>query len=128
MASVTKEKKKHQLQIRRRRRIRSVVEGSAIRPRLSVFRSGKHLFAQLIDDAAGVTLCSASDKEVKDAATGDGVPEGRKEKLGYGVGLLIATRAGAKGITAVVFDRGGNTYHGRVKAVADGARAGGLTL
>lgn len=107
------------MRTRRHRRVRARVSGSAARPRLSVFRSAKHLFAQMIDDEAGRTLVSASDKEVQ-------VPEGGKVGVSEAVGKLLGERAVKYGITAVVFDRGGYTYHGRIKAVADGARAAGL--
>ena len=104
----------------RRYRIRKRVSGSESRPRLSVYRSSKHIYAQIIDDERGVTLAAASSRE--DAPrTGTG-------KLGVSteVGKRLAERAKEKGIARVCFDRGGYLYHGRVKALADGARAGGL--
>jgi len=108
----------------RHARIRNKVSGSIVRPRLCVFRSSEHIYAQVIDDSAGNTLVSAStlDAEVKTALTET------KSKTGQAtvVGEHVAKRALAKGITTVVFDRGGNKYHGRVKALADGARAAGL--
>ncbi len=106
----------------RRLRIRKRVRGSAERPRLSVFRSASHIYAQIVDDARGVTLVAASSRE---AGT---VPAGGKGKLGASaeVGKRLAERAKAKGLARVSFDRGGYLYHGRVKALADGARAGGL--
>lgn len=103
---------------RRHGRVRSVVAGIAERPRLSVFRSGKHIYAQLIDDKQGRTLASASSKEVKSA--------GKKTDLALEVGKMISQKAKEKNIAKVVFDRGGYKYHGRVKALADGAREGGL--
>ena len=108
---------------RRHVRVRKKVTGSAARPRLAVNRSARHIFAQLIDDGAGRTLASAStlDASVRDA-TGD------KKARAHQVGQLLASRAKEAGITAVVFDRGGYAYHGRVAALADGAREGGLTL
>ena len=104
----------------RRHRIRKRVSGTPERPRLSVFRSTKHIYAQLVDDASGATLVFASSKEA--AKSG----EGGKTSASGAVGKLLAERAKAKGIVRVCFDRGGYLYHGRVKALADGARAGGL--
>jgi len=102
-------------------RIRKKISGVASKPRLSVFRSNTDIYAQLIDDANGVTLASASSKQ-KDIAA-QKAPKTEKSKL---VGNAIAKKAGELGITAVIFDRGGYIYHGRVKAVAEGAREGGL--
>jgi large subunit ribosomal protein L18 len=107
-------------QARTRRAIRAVAFG---RPRLSVFRSSKHIYAQVIDDERGVTVAAASsiDKDLKGKLkTGSDVDAARE------VGKLVAERAAKAGLTAVVFDRGAYRYHGRVKAVADGAREGGL--
>ena len=108
---------------RRHLRVRKKVTGSAARPRLAVHRSARHIFAQLIDDGAGHTLASAStlDVNIRDAA-------GDKKARARQVGQLLASRAKEAGITAAVFDRGGYAYHGRVAALADGAREGGLTL
>lgn len=108
---------------RRHRRVRQTVSGTSDRPRLSVFRSLEHVYAQIIDDVAGTTLAAAStvDAEVKGKIAGKS-----KSEEAIFVGQAIAERAIAKGITSVVFDRGGFLYHGRVKALADGARAGGL--
>ena len=108
---------------RRHVRVRKRVTGNAARPRLAVSRSARHIFAQLIDDGAGHTLASAStlDASIRDA-TGD------KKARAHQVGQLLASRAREAGITAAVFDRGGYAYHGRVAALADGAREGGLTL
>ena len=109
------------IRFKRKKRIRSRIEGSIERPRLSVFRSNKHLYAQLVDDVKGHTLVAASTLE-----------EDLKEKLGGTIegaktlGNLIAKRALAKKISMVVFDRSGYLYHGRIKAVADAAREGGL--
>ncbi len=111
---------KQTLRTRRHIRIRSRVTGSAECPRISVFRSTKHLSAQLIDDAAGRTIASASDKELK------GAKKGTKTEQALAVGKLLAEKAVALKISRAVFDRGGYQYHGRVKAVADGAREGGL--
>ncbi len=104
-----------------RYRIRKKVAGTAAKPRLSVFRSNAEIYAQLIDDVTGITLAAASSRE-KDIAA-QTAPKVEKSKL---VGAAIARKATDLGITTCVFDRGGNLYHGRVKAVADGAREGGL--
>jgi len=105
---------------RRHLRVRKKVEGTPERPRLVVFRSSKHIYAQLVDDQKGVTLAGAAD-------TSEGVQIDGKGKVArsFAVGKLIAAKAKEKGIAKVVFDRGGYQYHGRVKAVADGARKGG---
>jgi len=106
----------------RRLRIRNRVSGSVERPRLSVFRSAAHIYAQIVDDVKGITLAQASSRDdVKALVEGKG-----KVGTSGAVGKLLAQRAKEKGITAVAFDRGGYLYHGRVKALADGARAGGL--
>ena len=108
----------------RRYRIRNRVTGSAVRPRLSVFRSSTHIYAQIIDDTTGATLVQASSRDdVKSLVEGKG-----KVGTSVGVGKLLAQRAKDAGISAVAFDRGGYLYHGRVKALADGARAGGLNF
>jgi len=104
----------------RRKRVRAKISGSHAIPRLSVFRSLKHINAQLIDDTAGKTLVSVSDSELK-AKKGT-----KKVEQALEVGKLIAKKALAKNIKAVVFDRAGYKYHGRIKAVAEGAREGGL--
>ena len=102
-------------------RIRRKVQGTAERPRLSVYRSLNHIYVQVIDDLKGVTMVSASTKEKGgNRATGGNVAAARQ------IGKLIAERAKAKGVTRVVFDRGGYQYHGRVKALADAAREAGL--
>ena len=105
--------------MRRHTRVRKKIRGEAERPRLAVFRSNRHIYAQLIDDRRAVTLAAASDAEV-----GAGNPIERAKA----VGELIATRAKDAGIQTVVFDRGGRQYHGRVAALADGAREGGLRI
>lgn len=106
--------------LKRHRRVRSKIQGTTERPRLNVFRSITNIYAQIIDDTKGVTLVSAStlDKELN----GNG---GNKETA-HKVGQLVAKRAAEKGITEVVFDRGGYIFHGRVKELAEGAREGGL--
>lgn len=109
---------------RRQNRIRARIQGTATRPRLSVFRSNKHVFVQLIDDEARKTLCAVSDIKLPKAPASDGV--GRKVGIAHTLGTMIAEKAKAKGIIHVVFDRGGCAYHGRIAAVADGAREGGL--
>ena len=114
MKLTTEQKRK-----RRHRRVRGRVHGSAARPRLCVFRSSKGIYAQLIDDDAGVTLAAASTLHLGGAS-------GSKSEKAAEVGKLVAQRARDAGIEKVVFDRGGYLYHGRVKALADGAREGGL--
>jgi large subunit ribosomal protein L18 len=114
---------KEQLRKKRHRRVRARVSGTAERPRLNVSRSIQHVYAQLIDDAAGNTVAAAStlDKELRTALKSGGNIAAAKE-----VGKLIALRGKAIGITSVVFDRGGYKYHGRVRALADSAREAGL--
>ena len=108
---------------RRHLRVRKKVEGSALRPRLVVTRSARNTFAQLVDDSVGNTLASASTLEAAiRAADGDKTAKAKQ------VGALLAERAAKVGVSAVVFDRGGYAYHGRVAALADGAREGGLNL
>ena len=109
---------KNRLEARRRRhvRVRKAVIGTSERPRLAVFRSVKHIYAQVVDDTVGRTIMTVSDHDVT----------GKKTEKALEVGKRLAARAKEAGITTVVFDRGGYKYHGRVKAVADGAREGGL--
>ena len=104
---------------KRRKRVRRKVVGTATRPRLSVYRSNVHIYAQLIDDDAGRTLAAADSREVQ--------ADNRKDAAGK-VGELIASKASEAGIDVAVFDRGGNKYHGRIAALAEGAREGGLKL
>ena len=106
--------------LKRHKRVRGKIAGTPERPRLNVFRSGANIYAQVIDDTAGVTLAAASSLEKGFEGHG-GISEAAKK-----VGLAIAERAKAKGISVVVFDRGGYLYHGRVQALAEGAREGGL--
>lgn len=113
LAKIKKEKR-----IRRHLRVRAKIFGTKERPRLSVFRSAKHIYAQLIDDEKDQTLVAASDLELKKKA--------KKQEIAKEIGKLLAKKAKAKRITEVVFDRGGYQYHGRVKALAEGARSGGL--
>ena len=108
---------------RRHLRVRKKVTGSAARPRLVVSRSARHMFAQLVDDGVGGTLVSASTLDASIRGT-----DGDKTAKAKQVGALLAERAAKAGITAAVFDRGGHAYHGRVAALADSAREGGLTL
>ncbi len=107
--------------IRRHERVREKVRGSAARPRLAVYRSLSHIYAQLIDDDAGKTLVAASSLEAKDQKS-------KKSESAKAVGAQLGERAKAKGIAEVVFDRGGYRYHGRVKALADGVRAAGVRV
>ena len=113
---------KNEARLRRHRRVRGKISGTAERPRLDVFRSSKHIYAQIIDDVAGVTLVSASTMEKGFEGFGGNVEAANK------VGKMIAEKALAKGIKTVVFDRGGFVYHGRVKALAEGPPEGGLEL
>lgn len=113
---------KDELRQIRRYRVRKRVAGSAMRPRLSVFRSSKHIYAQIIDDINGATVACASSRET----LGGRLEGSGKVAVGQAVGRLLAERAKDKGVSKVCFDRGGYLYHGRVKALADGARAGGL--
>jgi large subunit ribosomal protein L18 len=107
---------------RRHRRIRVSLSGTSQRPRLNVFRSLQHIYAQVIDDTSGFTLAASSTNEA-DVRAG---PKGTKTERARSVGRTIAERATEKGISAVVFDRGGYLYHGRIKALADAAREAGL--
>lgn len=113
-------KDSNKARLRRHRRVRGAVSGTSARPRLNVFRSAKNIYAQVIDDVKGVTIVSASSTE-KDFAQ-----YGGNKTAAKAIGLAVAERAKEKGITQVVFDRGGYLYHGRVKELADGAREGGL--
>ena len=137
MGAVTK----NEARIRRHARVRKKIAGTAERPRLAVFRSNRHIYAQLIDDRSATTLVAASDREVSldrqgsSSSKAKGVGVGEDEGASAGkvapakaVGKLIADRAKEAGIERVVFDRGGRLYHGRVAAVAEGAREGGLQI
>src|SRR6188768_3670981 len=117
MSKIRRPKGRQELRYRRHLRVRKRVSGTAERPRLVVFRSLKHIYAQLVDDTANRTLATVSDL---------GIEQGKKGERAAEVGKLIAERAKTAGITRVVFDRAGYRYHGRIKAVADGARKGGL--
>ncbi len=114
---------KKAMRLKRKRRIRSTVFGTPERPRLTVFRSAKHIYAQIIDDTRGETLASAStvEKDVRDSEKSE-----NKVATANQIGKLLAKRATEKGIKSVVFDRNGYKYHGRVKAISDGAREIGL--
>ncbi len=116
-------KSRTEARIHRHERVRKTISGTADRPRVAVFRSLAEIYAQVIDDVAGITLASAStvDKELRTQLTGL-----KKSEQAAKVGEALAERAKAKGITKIVFDRGGFRYVGRVKALADGARKGGL--
>ena len=107
---------------RRKRRIRKKVSGSPSRPRLSVFRSARHIYAQVIDDTTGTTVASASSMVVAKTSEGDA----SKLELAQQVGAAVAKACADKGVEQVVFDRNGNMYHGRVRALADAAREAGL--
>ena len=121
MAKLTKA----QARLRRHKRVRRKIAGTAERPRLNVFRSGKHIYAQLIDDNQGHTLVAASSI---DAAIKEKKDTGNDQEAARMVGELIADRAKNKGIEEAVFDRGGYLYHGRVKALAEGVREKGIKL
>ncbi|MFD1714699.1 50S ribosomal protein L18 [Amnibacterium flavum] len=123
MATVIRGKSKSAARGRRHSRLRKKIEGTALRPRLVVTRSARHVFVQVVDDAQGHTLASASTLEA-DMRTFDGDKTAKARK----VGELVAERAKNAGIDAVVFDRGGNKYAGRIAAIAEGAREGGLDL
>ncbi|MGI8710716.1 MAG: 50S ribosomal protein L18 [Acidimicrobiales bacterium] len=116
----TSAKNKREARSRRHRRVRKKVRGTAERPRLTVFRSNKHITAQVIDDRAGHTLAAASTTEADASGPGGNVAAATT------VGERVASRAREAGITTVVFDRGGNLYHGRIAALAEAAREGGL--
>ena len=120
-----KSKKRHHDRLRRHRRVRKKMRGTAERPRLAVFRSNKHIYAQIINDIDGVTLAAASTME-KDLR--GKMKHGGNIGAAKVVGQLVADRALAAGVTEVVFDRGPYIFHGRVKALADAARAGGLSF
>lgn len=115
---MNKEKAKQQKRERRRGKIRAKISGTTEKPRLSVFRSTRGMYLQLIDDSFGKTLVSAHSRELKE--------KGKKTDIALSLGKLLAKKAIEKKIAQAVFDRGGYKYHGRVKAVADGAREGGL--
>ena len=121
-----KKPEKKEIRSRIHKRIRRKLSGTAARPRLAVFRSEAHIYAQVIDDVAGATVVSAStvDKGAKGAK--DGKTKGGNVAAAKAIGKLVAERAKEKGIKGVVFDRGGYQYHGRVKALADAAREAGL--
>jgi large subunit ribosomal protein L18 len=116
---------KKEARLKRKKRIRKKIFGTAERPRLTVFRSARHIYAQVIDDANGRTLAAACSLEKVERERTDG---GKKAAVANRVGRLIAERALAKGVKSVVFDRNGFLYHGRVKAVSEGAREGGLSF
>jgi large subunit ribosomal protein L18 len=118
----TKKDRRERIQLRQRKRI----HGTAERPRLAVFRSVAHIYAQVIDDMAGRTLAAAASTESSLKAVFEGEVRGGNLKGAEAIGRVIAERLKEKGITRVVFDRGGNLYHGRVRAVADAARKAGL--
>jgi len=116
-----KKESRDALRRKRHERLRLRLEGTAERPRLSVFRSSKFIYAQVIDDASGRTLAAASSRE-------PGIPAGGKVDAAHAVGKAVAKRATAAGVKTVILDRGGYQYHGRVRSLAEGAREGGLDL
>lgn len=113
---------KNKARLRRHKRVRGKISGTTERPRLNVYRSSTNIYAQIIDDTKGVTLCAASTLDKEIAGYGGNKEAAKK------VGEIIAKKAADKGITTVVFDRGGYIFHGRVKELADGAREGGLNF
>jgi large subunit ribosomal protein L18 len=117
-----KQKSRDELRRKRHARLRLRIEGSPERPRLSVFRSAKYIYAQVIDDSSGTTLAAASSREPSLAAGSGKIDAARS------VGRAVAERARVAGVNAVVLDRGGYRYHGRVRSLAEGAREGGLDL
>jgi len=118
--------KKRILREKRKKRVRAKVKGTASLPRLSVYRSLKHIYVQIIDDEQGITLASTSDVELlKNRKSKKSVQDGKKA-VAKEIGKVVAEKALAKKIKRVVFDRGGLAYHGRVKALAEGAKEGGL--
>lgn len=122
-ASVSRAKGRSAARVRRHARLRKKIVGTEARPRLVVNRSARHVFVQVVDDSKGITVASASTMEADlRSFEGDKTAKARK------VGELVAERAKSAGVAAVVFDRGGSKYAGRVAAIADGAREGGLTL
>ena len=114
------------LRNRRRKRIRKAIRGSQSRPRLAIYRSTKHIYAQVIDDDAGATLAAASSRYSDLPTPDDDAGLSGKKAQAWGVGQLVAAKAKEAGVSSVIFDRGGFLYHGRVAALADGARAAGL--
>jgi large subunit ribosomal protein L18 len=123
LTSKTRGKSKSAARTRRHSRLRKRISGDALRPRLVVTRSARHVFVQVVDDTKGITLASASTMEADLRKSAED-----KSAKSKAVGLLIAERAKKAGVSEVVFDRGGNKYAGRVAAIADGAREGGLVL
>jgi large subunit ribosomal protein L18 len=114
---------KRSARARRHLRVRRKISGTAARPRLAVYRSNRHIYVQLVDDVSSRTIASASDREI-----GGGGAKGDKKVVAKAVGALIAERAKQAGVQGAVFDRGGRLYHGRIAALADGAREGGLSI
>ena len=130
-------KTRRRARVRRHARVRAKIAGTAERPRLAVYRSNRHIYAQLVDDDAARTLVSASDREIGGGGDGQGKGRGQDQGKGQGkgktapakaVGELLAERATSAGIERVVFDRGGRLFHGRVAALAEGAREKGLQI
>jgi large subunit ribosomal protein L18 len=117
---MNKRKRLNQIRFRRKRRVRTKIKGTALRPRLSIFRSHSHIYAQLIDDIGGRVLAAASSLTVKS--------KDKKTDKSKNIGLEIAKRAASLGIKKAIFDRGQYQYHGRIAALAEGAREGGLKI
>ncbi len=122
-ASIDASATRRAAKLRRHARVRKKVHGTPVRPRLVVTRSARHIYAQVVDDTVGRTLASASTLDISLRGV-----DGDKRAKATRVGLLVAERARAAGVGAVVFDRGGRTYHGRIAALADAAREGGLSF
>lgn len=116
---------KNKIRVKKHLRIRKNINGTSLKPRLNVYKSAKHIYAQVIDDINGVTIVSAS---TLDSALKDKLKNGGNIEAAKAVGKLVAERAVEKGITSVVFDRGGYLYHGKIKELADSARANGLVF
>ena len=123
---MAKTSQKLALRRRRKRRIRTRMAGTPERPRVSVFRSARHVYAQVVDDGAGTTLASASSAAAELPALAEGVELSGKRAKAFQVGLLVAERCKAAGIERIVFDRNGFLYHGRVRSLAEGIRHGGI--
>ena len=120
-------KEVRQKRLRRHARVRAKIKGSAVRPRLSIFRSHQHLSVQLIDDAAGKTIAAVSDRDITEKNRG-GSPAGGRMAVAALLGVMIAEKARANKITEVVFDRGGYRYHGIMRVIADAVRQDGIAL
>ncbi len=123
---MNKQQQKRNKRSLRHGRVRSRIAGTTARPRLSIFKANRHIYAQVIDDSVGKTLLAASSKEVSAKGGSASGGKAKKSDLAKEVGKLVASKALSKNVKAVKFDRGGFAYHGRIKALAEGAREGGL--